>query len=252
MYAVIRTGGKQYRVQPGDLLVVEKLDGEPGAAVAFEEVLMLGGEGAALSVGAPLIEGARVSATLIETRKGEKIKIFKKRRRKGYRRTGGHRQLETVLRVLSIAGGGDEAKWDGEVDLTPLAVLNERARNLARGADAARTRSAERVARKAARSGSGASSTALDVPPETAAVKAAPKAKTTSKAPAAPKATAGKPAAKAAAPQVEPAPAAKPAAKKASVPKAAATSEAPKAAAAEAKAPKAAAKPKTPKAKIEE
>ena len=67
MYAVIKTGGKQYRVQAGDLLVVEKLDGEPGAAVAFEEVLMIG-EGAEVTVGAPLIEGASVSATLVETR----------------------------------------------------------------------------------------------------------------------------------------------------------------------------------------
>src|ERR1700757_5146015 len=118
MYAVIRTGGKQYRVQPGDLLVVEKLDGEPGANVAFGEVLMLG-EGEAVTVGAPLIEGASVAATLIETRKGEKVKIFKKIRRQGYRRTRGHRQLESVLRVTSVAGQGKEAKWDGVVDMTP-------------------------------------------------------------------------------------------------------------------------------------
>ncbi|HEY2177370.1 MAG TPA: 50S ribosomal protein L21, partial [Caulobacteraceae bacterium] len=97
MYAVIKTGGKQYRVQPGDLLVVEKLAGEPGAKVAFEEVLMLG-EGDAVTLGAPLIDGASVSATLIETRKGDKIKVFKKIRRQGYRRTRGHRQIETVVR----------------------------------------------------------------------------------------------------------------------------------------------------------
>ena len=74
MYAVIKTGGKQYRVQAGDLLVVEKLDGEPGAEVAFGEVLMLG-EGEAVTVGAPLVDGAVVSGTLLETRKGEKVKI---------------------------------------------------------------------------------------------------------------------------------------------------------------------------------
>jgi large subunit ribosomal protein L21 len=130
MYAVIRTGGKQYRVQPGDLLVVEKLDGEPGANVAFADVLMLG-EGEAVTVGAPLVEGASVSATLIETRKGEKVKIFKKIRRKGYRRTGGHRQLQSVLRVTSIAGGGQEAKWEGEVKLVTKAELDARARGLA-------------------------------------------------------------------------------------------------------------------------
>src|SRR6202008_958548 len=110
MYAVIRTGGKQYRVQPGDLLVVEKLDGEPGANVAFGEVLMLG-DGEAVTLGAPTVAGASVSATLIETRKGEKVKIFKKIRRQGYRRTRGHRQLQSVLRVTGISGGGQEAKW---------------------------------------------------------------------------------------------------------------------------------------------
>src|SRR3954454_14080156 len=80
MYAVIKTGGKQYRVSPGDLMVVEKLAGEPGANVAFGEVLMVG-EGDAVVVGAPTVAGASVSATLIETRKGEKVKIFKKIRR---------------------------------------------------------------------------------------------------------------------------------------------------------------------------
>ena len=129
MYAVIKTGGKQYRVRPGDMLVVEKLAGEAGAEVAFDQVLMVG-EGEAVTVGAPLVEGALVKATLVETRKGEKIKIFKKIRRQGYRRTRGHRQFESVLRVTSVAGGGQTETWDGEVDLTPLAVLNARARNL--------------------------------------------------------------------------------------------------------------------------
>jgi len=129
MYAVIRTGGKQYRVQPGDLLVVEKLDGEPGANVAFADVLMLG-EGEAVTVGAPLVTGASVSATLVETRKGEKVKIFKKIRRQGYRRTRGHRQLQSVLRVTAIAGAGQEAKWDGQVNLTTKAELDARARGL--------------------------------------------------------------------------------------------------------------------------
>jgi large subunit ribosomal protein L21 len=136
MYAVIKTGGKQYRVQPGDLLVVEKLDGEPGAAVSFGEVLMLG-DGEAVTVGAPLVEGAAVAATLIETRKGEKVKIFKKIRRQGYRRTKGHRQLESVLRVTAISGAGKDAKWDGEVKLTTKAELDARARGLPFAAPAA-------------------------------------------------------------------------------------------------------------------
>src|SRR5947207_13414270 len=77
MYAVIKTGGKQYRVQPGDLLVVEKLAGDPGADVAFGEVLAVG-EGAAVTLGAPLVAGASVTGTLIETRPRAKGKTFKK------------------------------------------------------------------------------------------------------------------------------------------------------------------------------
>jgi large subunit ribosomal protein L21 len=129
MYAVIKTGGKQYRVSPGDLMVVEKLAGEPGSDVSFGEVLMVG-EGDAVVVGAPTVKGAVVTATLVETRKGEKVKIFKKIRRQGYRRTRGHRQLESVLQVTAIAGGGKTATWDGEVNLTPRSELLLRARNL--------------------------------------------------------------------------------------------------------------------------
>ena len=80
--------------------------------------------------GAPTVEGAAVNATLIETRKGEKVRIFKKTRRQGYRRTRGHRQTETVLRVTSISGAGKTAAWDGVVDLTPKALLDAKARNL--------------------------------------------------------------------------------------------------------------------------
>jgi large subunit ribosomal protein L21 len=130
MYAVIKTGGKQYRVSPGDLMVVEKLAGEPGSNVAFGDVLMVG-EGEAVVVGAPTVAGASVSATLIETRKGEKVKIFKKIRRQGYRRTRGHRQHETVLRVVGVTGAdGKEVTWDGTVDLTTKGELDARARGL--------------------------------------------------------------------------------------------------------------------------
>jgi large subunit ribosomal protein L21 len=141
MYAVIKTGGKQYRVQPGDLLVVEKLDGDAGAEVVFDQVLMLDD-----AIGAPLVSGASVSATLIETRKGEKVKIFKKTRRQGYRRTRGHRQPESVLRVTAIDGGkGKQAKWDGTVDLTTKAEMDARARGLARVAEAAAAKAAKRA-----------------------------------------------------------------------------------------------------------
>lgn len=134
MYAVIKTGGKQYRVQPGDTIVVEKLDGDAGAELKFDSVMMLGGDNG-VTVGAPLVDGAFVGATLIETRKGEKIKIFKKIRRQGYRRTNGHRQMESVLRITGIEGAGQSAKWDGKVELITKAEINLRARGLAtRGA----------------------------------------------------------------------------------------------------------------------
>ena len=124
MYAIIKTGGKQYRVQPGDLVVVEKLDGEPGAEVRLDQVLMLGDD-KGVSVGAPTVDGAFASAVLVETRKGEKVKVFKKIRRQGYR------QLESVLRVTGLSGDGKSAKWDGTVDLTTKAEMNARARGLA-------------------------------------------------------------------------------------------------------------------------
>ena len=186
MYAVIKTGGKQYRVQAGDLLVVDKLVGEPGAKVAFEEVLMIG-EGEAVTVGAPLIAGASVSATLVETRKGDKIKVFKKIRRQGYRRTRGHRQIETVVRVTGIDGDGKSDAWTGEVDLTPIAELRARARNLARGMEEAKARSDARAAFQA-----GAAAKPPKAAKPAAAKKAAPKAEAKAEAPA--KTTAAKPA----------------------------------------------------------
>ena len=131
MYAVIKTGGKQYRVQPGDLLVVEKLEaGEPGSEVAFDQVLMVGGVDG-VSVGAPLVEGAVVTATFIETRKGDKVYTVKKIPRQGHRRHKNHRQQESVLRVTGLSGAGVDETWDGEVELTTLRTLRERARNLA-------------------------------------------------------------------------------------------------------------------------
>ena len=187
MYAVIKTGGKQYRVQPGDLLVVEKLDGEPGASVAFGEVLMLG-EGESVTVGAPLVEGASVAATLIETRKGEKVKIFKKIRRQGYRRTRGHRQPESVLRVTAITGGGQEAKWDGEVKLTTKAELNARSRNLPFVAPAAAEAAAPVAKAPAKKAAPKAKAADAETPAAEASAEAAPKKAAPKKA-AAPKKT---------------------------------------------------------------
>jgi large subunit ribosomal protein L21 len=103
MYAVVRTGGKQVRIQPGQVVRVEKLDGAVGDAVELSEVLMVAGEGSA-RVGTPLVEGARVLATIAEQGRGPKVRLFKLKRRKGYRRKQGHRQAYTALKVESIEG----------------------------------------------------------------------------------------------------------------------------------------------------
>jgi large subunit ribosomal protein L21 len=105
-YAVIRTGGKQYRVTPGDVIRVEKLTGEPGSAVEFTEVLMTAEEGA-LRVGTPLVAGARVTGQVVEQGKAKKILVFKKKRRKNYRRHQGHRQQFTAVRVTNIEPGAE-------------------------------------------------------------------------------------------------------------------------------------------------
>src|ERR1700722_1952304 len=172
MYAVIETGGKQYRVKAGDLLVVDKLGGDVGAKVAFDRVLMLG-DGEKVSVGAPTVEGAVVEAALIETRKGDKIKVFKKIRRQGYRRTAGHRQWESVLRVTSVTGAGGSDTWSGEVNLTPRSVLNARARGekIAAPIEA-------KPAKAASKPKAAAKATEAEAAPKTAAEKPAAKAET--------------------------------------------------------------------------
>jgi large subunit ribosomal protein L21 len=107
MFAVIRTGGKQYRVTPNAVLKVEKLEAEPGASVTFTDVLAIQGE-AGLMVGAPVVAGASVQATVIAQDRLDKIIIFKKRRRQNSRRKNGHRQHVTVLRIGGISHGGAE------------------------------------------------------------------------------------------------------------------------------------------------
>ena len=108
MYAVIRTGGKQYKVAPDDVIAVEKLSAEAGTAVAFDEVLLLG-DGADVTAGAPLVAGASVKADVVEQTRGGKIIVFKKKRRKNYRRRQGHRQDLTVVRITDIIGAGGKA-----------------------------------------------------------------------------------------------------------------------------------------------
>ncbi|WP_374307327.1 50S ribosomal protein L21 [Methylocella sp.] len=102
MFAVIKTGGKQYSVSADDVITVMSLPGEPGEAVAFEEILMLSGEGGA-TVGAPFVDGARVSGEIVEQKRGPKVIAFKKRRRQNSKRKRGHRQDLTVVRITAVA-----------------------------------------------------------------------------------------------------------------------------------------------------
>jgi large subunit ribosomal protein L21 len=104
MYAIIKSGGKQYRVQAGEQVRVEALAAEVGSTVSLEEVLLVG-TGDGVKVGAPLVSGAKVSATVVSHGRGDKVKIFKLRRRKHYQKTQGHRQSYTELRIDDIVQG---------------------------------------------------------------------------------------------------------------------------------------------------
>jgi large subunit ribosomal protein L21 len=103
MYAVIETGGKQYRVEPGQTVVVEKLPGEEGAAVEFDKVLLVSsGDGADVKVGQPVVSGAKVTGQIVEHTLGDKLIVFKFRRRKNYVRKTGHRQQYTAVKIDEI------------------------------------------------------------------------------------------------------------------------------------------------------
>ncbi len=103
MFAVFKTGGKQYKVSEGDVIQVEKLDGNVGDTITLDQVLMVG-EDEKVQVGAPVLEGRSVSAEIMDQFKDKKILVFKKRRRKKYRRTNGHRQQLTRLKITGISG----------------------------------------------------------------------------------------------------------------------------------------------------
>ena len=98
MYAIIRTGGKQYKVNTGDVLKIEKIAGEEGSSVVFSEVLAKGDV-----VGTPLVSGASVKATIVKQAKADKVVVFKKKRRQNYRRKNGHRQNITIVKIAEIA-----------------------------------------------------------------------------------------------------------------------------------------------------
>ncbi|MBT8493323.1 MAG: 50S ribosomal protein L21 [Deltaproteobacteria bacterium] len=101
MYAVIQTGGKQYRVSPGQTVFVEKLDGDKGDSIEFEDVLLVGGD-AGVSIGQPRLDGAKVTGEIVEQGRGEKVVVYKFMRRKDYRRRNGHRQAFTAVKIGDI------------------------------------------------------------------------------------------------------------------------------------------------------
>mgnify|MGYP002819338759 CR=1 FL=1 len=105
MFAVIKTGGKQYKVAKDDVVAIEKLEGEAGDTIDFDTVMMVGGDGAEAKVGAPFVSGAKVSAEVVDQARTRKVIVFKKRRRQNSRRKNGHRQHITKVRITDIAAG---------------------------------------------------------------------------------------------------------------------------------------------------
>ena len=202
MFAVLKTGGKQYKVQAGDVLRVEKLAAAAGETVQFNEILMVGGDKPVL--GAPLVSGAAVQATVIDQIKGEKLIHFVKRRRKhGSKRTKGHRQQLTLLRVTDIlASGADKsgvkaAVGAGSVSAAEMAALAStptkapaKKAATSKAADAAE-KPAKVVAKKPA--AAKAEVVKADAPKKAPAKKAAPKKDAAEKKAAAPKKAPAKP-----------------------------------------------------------
>jgi large subunit ribosomal protein L21 len=185
MFAVVRTGGKQYRVAPGDKIVVEKLDGEAGQSIDLTDVL-LAGEGSELKS----VEGLIVGAEIIAQAKGEKVTVFKKRRRHNYRRKKGHRQQHTILKIVSIGDKKAEKKAPKAAAEKPEAAAPVKAEKPAAAAPAkAAAAKAEAPAKAEAKAKSDkpaakpakAASTKDAAPAKAAAKKAAPAAKKTPK-----------------------------------------------------------------------
>jgi large subunit ribosomal protein L21 len=157
MFAVIRTGGKQYRVAAEDVIQVDKVKGDPGEIVQFGEVLLLGGEG--VTLGAPTIPGASVAGEVLEQGRGSKIIVFKKRRRKNSRRKRGHRQEFTLIRITEILTDGAQpsktarpkAERRPRVPETAQAPAQESARSAAQDAPAAASHETPAAEGKASR-----------------------------------------------------------------------------------------------------
>lgn len=124
MFAVIKTGGKQYRVAPGDVLTVEKLNGINGDMIDFTDVLMVS-DGKSVKLGVPLVSGAVVKSRIINQERGDKVLIFKKIRRHNYRRKNGHRQYLTAIQILEITAQGMSGKAEKLVQPKPIVSLSD-------------------------------------------------------------------------------------------------------------------------------
>jgi large subunit ribosomal protein L21 len=205
MYAVIKTGGKQYKVAKNDVILVEKLPGEAGVGVELDEVLLVGDD-KGQTVGSPLVDGAHVAATVLEQTRGEKIIIFKKKRRQNYRRKAGHRQDLTALRITDIVTGGKKkaakaAEPKAEEKKTapkaaPKAEAKPAAPKAAEAKTAPKKAEAKPVEKKAAPKKAEAKPAAKKAPATKTEAKKASAKPAAEKKPAAKKAPAKKPAAK--------------------------------------------------------
>ncbi len=149
MYAVIRTGGKQYKVAKNDVIAIERVSGEAGDIVALDEVLLLG-DGATATIGSPLVGGACVAAEVLEQGKADKVLIFKKKRRHNYRRKKGHRQEITVLRVTDILTDGKRPEAGAKAEPKPAAEKKPAAKKAAAKKTAAKKAPAKKAAAKKA------------------------------------------------------------------------------------------------------
>lgn len=209
MYAVIKTGGKQYKVAKNDVILVEKLPGEAGAAVELDEVLLVGDD-KSQTVGSPLVDGAHVAATVLEQTRGEKIIVFKKKRRQNYRRKAGHRQDLTALKITDIVTGGkkkaakaaepkaeaSKAAPKAEVQKAAPKTEEKKAAPKAAEAKAAPKKAEAKPAAKKAEAKTEAKPAAKKAPTKKPAAKKAEAKPAAEKKPAAKKAPAKKPAAK--------------------------------------------------------
>ena len=151
MYAVFRSGGKQYRASKGDVLRLEKLDADEGANVEFDEVLLVG-EGSDIQVGSPLLDGTSVSAKVLKQGKGKKVSVVKFRRRQNYLRQHTHRQHFTEVEITDISSGGKAAPKkaaDGDAEKKP-AAKKKAAKKAAAKKPAAKKKAAKKTAKKKA------------------------------------------------------------------------------------------------------